>query len=201
VPATVTAQSPLSISVSPLLGLGRPQGTIGLLSDSSAVLADLTWYLGAALEASYGNLPLRLRMGATQTIGGRLRTATGTESCGTNCSRIVYSPVGGAAMTTLWGDVVLAPASWWRTVAPYGFVGGALRLARYSPDRGVEAGFGRHDGASLLRYGLGVDLRLLGETELWAEWARLERNGERSPGVYAAGSDTQLTAGLRLSIF
>ena len=196
-----SAQSAASLAVSPLFGVGQAQGVVGRLADSAPVLVDRTWFLGAALEASYGNLPFRVRIGATRTLGGQLLTASGTESCGPNCVRFLRSPIGGATMTTVWGDAVLAPTSWWRTVAPYGFVGGALRVASYSLDRGMEAGFDGQEGSTPLRYGLGVDLRIWGQSELWIEWAHFREMGKSAQPGFTTGPNDQLAAGWRLSLF
>ena len=204
--AEASSQSPLSVRVSPLLAYGHLGGVtaVPVASGSSATTPihfDAEFVAGLAVELDWAG-PLDLRAGVSRTIGANLASFSGWESCGANCQRALYSDVGSAAATTFWADVILRPVS--GRLAPYALAGLARRFRTYGEtDAAIASHFERTDVQTMLRYGVGLELRQSSRGSVWMELATHRTNetfGNHGPQRWPM-SDTHLAAGFNVRLF
>lgn len=181
VTAGVEGQSGLHFQVSPSVGVGNfpgetrfvPYPDLGVVS----VRMDARWIAGLSAEASFGTLPVRVRLGVLRTFGGFLKRASVRDP----------TPVGSATVTMIGGDLVAAPFVW--PVSPYGFVGVSRRITSYAPtDPNLDPYYTSGESESPGRYGIGLDLRALPVGSLWLE------------GSLNSSGNSLLVMGIRLRI-
>jgi hypothetical protein len=204
--ADTSAQSPLSVQLSPLVGYGNAGGVTAVPDASSpstlrTVQFDANFMVGLTAELEWAG-PVGLRAGASRTLGGNLRTFSGWEGCGSNCSRALYSDVGSTTATTLWADLMFRPFS--GELAPYAFGGLARRFRSYAEaDPAIAPYFERADLQTMLRFGAGLELDLSRTGSVWVEIAR--HRTDKTFGTHGeprwSQSDTQLTTGFKLRLF
>jgi hypothetical protein len=209
----LSAQSPYSVQVSPLLGYLRVGGEIRAIPDVTSTLSQRvvrfneSYVAGLNAEISRVGLPLRLRVGASRTLDGNLVAFSGWESCGSNCNRALYSDLASAAATTLSADLSLVLPRFSNRVAPYGFVGYAHRFLGYSDaDPSIAPYVDSADRVSVKRFGAGLELDLVREGTFWIELAYHRTNQSLGRHIsidrsLASPSGSELTTGFKLRLF
>jgi hypothetical protein len=192
------AQSGPKIEVSPFVATGT-KSVVRNIPEATApagarqVRFHANFMFGLIADLSWHDTPLRLRGGVSRTFGGNLETLSQSD----------MASVASAATTTLWGDVVLTPYS--GGFAPYAFVGVARQTTSYGDmDAAIAPYFDRTDHDSILRYGIGLEIDLVGNSVLWMEFAKhsgLQSLSNQAPPSALRGPRPGGAMGLRIPLF
>lgn len=197
---TLHAQSSsLTVSVSPMVSFGSHASVLREIEFGGAprVGTQVDAHLAFGFHANVRSaaIPLQVRAGWSRTIGSNVKVPTGG---------VTKRSIGDAAISNLWGDVLLSPFDW--SVRPYGFLGLTRRRVGYADEvLRTSPAFPKADVLTATRRGLGVHFDKIGNG-VWVEVLTQSGGDHFDPdagdaSAFRQQSDVVFSIGFAIPIF